>query len=213
MIVLIVDDHPFMRLGLRVAIRGLAPDATIVEAATGEQALLACEARAPHLIVADVVMPGSMGGIQLTRRLRAGGQSIPVLIVCGDVSSRIVREALAAGASGVLCKSVASDLLQPAIRAVLAGACYLCPESKAAYDNSHGAETGRDEASPDVLSSREREVLILIAEGETTTAIAATLVISPKTVESHRLNIMHRLRVDSVVALTRYAIKHNLCKV
>ena len=208
--VLLVDDHPLVRDGLRAVLRQVLPQARIAEAGSGPEALQKLATDRPHLVLLDVNLPG-MNGLDLAREIRAADPRIKLLMVAGEADPWTVREALAAGASGFVAKTCAATCLAEAVLAVLSGREFLCEDSQAALLRG-GQQPGlaHEMPGPSVLSRREREVLRYLAHGENTKTIAALLEISPKTVETHRQHIMRKLGTNSVAALARYAIRHGL---
>ena len=206
--VLLVDDHPMVRTGIRAALRHHLPHMRVEEAGSAAEALEKLAGFRPDLAVLDVNLPG-MNGLDLARQIRAQSRLVKVLMVAAEADPWTVSEALQAGASGFVAKTNSADLLPRAIVAVLAGEVFLCPDSRAAWQRAERREA-KDPPGPAVLSSREREVLRHLAAGESTKSSAALLQISPKTVETHRQNIMRKLGLQSIAALTRYAIRHGL---
>jgi len=210
--VLMVDDHPLVREGLRTAILAAFPAALIEEAGSAPEALASISIRRPDLVLLDVNLPGE-NGIDLARRIRAADQRVKILMVAGEADPWTVNEALQAGASGFVTKTHSADFLEHAMKAILQGQSVLCPESQAALQRAEQrAGTALEPPAPSVLSEREWEVLKCLAHGENTKTIAFSLQISPKTVETHRQHIMRKLGLDNVAALTRYAIRHGLTR-
>lgn len=208
--VLLVDDHPLVRMGIRAALQRHFPEAEVFEAGDGAEALALVDAHPATLALVDVHLPGT-SGVELVRQLRAAERTARVLMVAGEADPWTVNEALAAGATGFLNKSSSSDLLPQALRTVLEGGVFLCPASQQALQRvEHSALTPVASPGPSVLSPREREVLRYLAQGETTKSVAGLLGISPKTVETHRSHIMRKLRTNSIAVLVRYAIRHGL---
>jgi two-component system response regulator NreC len=210
---LLVDDHPIVRSGLRMLFLS-EPAMTIVgEAGSGEAAVEAVARLKPDVVIMDVAMPG-MNGIEATRRIKAAHPETAVLALTMYEDEQYFFEMLHAGASGYIPKRAAPDDLVSAIKVVAEGNVFLYSTLarfliKDIADRS--AEAPQGEASgEDVLTAREREVLTCIAEGLTTREIAETLVISTKTVERHRENIMAKLDMHNRVELVKYAIKKGL---
>jgi DNA-binding NarL/FixJ family response regulator len=208
--VLLVDDHSVVREGLRAVLRRLMPGASVAEAETAAQALAQATTSAPDLVLVDINLPG-MSGLELLRRFHAAQPLAKLLVVAGEADPWTVHQALQAGAAGYLLKTNASDHLPQALQAVRLGKRFLSPEAAVALARAE-EESGRETEPPGLaaLSSREQQVLKGLARGQTTRAIALDLQVSPKTVETHRSHIMSKLRLDSVAALTRYAIRHGL---
>lgn len=207
---LLVDDHPIIRSGLRMLFQA-EPSLTIVgEADSGAAGIAMVEQLHPDVVIMDVAMPG-MNGIEATRRIKAVSPETTVLALTMHEDEQYFFEMLNAGASGYIPKRAAPDDLVSAIKVVAKGNVFLYA-SLARFLIRDMAD--RAEAEPqtgeDVLTAREREVLTLIADGYTNREIADTLVISVKTVERHRENIMAKLDIHNRVELVRYAIKKGM---
>ena len=211
--VLLVDHHPLMRAGLRVALRAALPTAHIEEAVAAAEALAKIATHHPQLILLDVNLPG-VSGLDLAKQIRATDRQVKLLMVAAEADPWTVLEALAAGASGFMAKTRSAECLTQAVQTVLSEKEFLCEVSRAALHQAtqHG-KFGHEPPGPAVLSSREREVLRYLAHGENTKSIASLLEISPKTVETHRQHILAKLGINNVAALTRYAIRHGLITV
>lgn len=210
---LLVDDHPLVRMGIRTVLKRHFAHAQIGEAGSAPEALAHLETHQPHLALVDVNLPG-VNGLDLARRIQALARPCKLLMVAADTDAWTVREALDAGASGFVAKTNSGAVLPQAVRAVLGGAVFLCPESQQALQEAE-QRGGHDPEPPGpaILSTREREVLRYLAHGQNTKMIAHLLQISPKTVETHRQHITRKLRTNSVAALARYAIRHGLTHV
>lgn len=207
--ILLADDHPLVRAGLR-AVLAAEPDLEVVaEAADGRQALTAARQHRPEVVVMDITMPG-LNGIEATRQMVHDlGVRVVALSTHGD--RQFVAAMLQAGALGYLIKSVAAEDLVAAIRAVAAGRAYLGAQITGVVVSDYLQRLDQiDSADHEELTPREREVLQLIAEGHTTTAIAELLHLSPKTVESHRANVMKKLDLHTVAELTKWAVRRGL---
>ena len=204
--ILLADDHAVVRQGFKM-ILAAQPDMEIVgEAGNGREALDLAGQLQPDVIVMDVAMP-ELNGIEATRRIAALSPRSRVLALSMHKDSVYVREILRAGARGYLLKdSIASDLLA-AVRAIARGEGYLSPGVSDAVLNDYR----RQVTDPiDMLSSREREVLQMIAEGKTNKEIATVLNLSVYTVDAHRGRIMEKLNVHSVTDLVRFAVRCGL---
>jgi two-component system response regulator NreC len=213
--VMLVDDHDIVRTGLRMMLDA-EPDLEVVaEAKSGEEALGLIAGCRPDLIIMDVSMPG-MGGPAATRVLRERCPDIPILALTIHEDERYFFQMLDAGAAGYLPKRAAPTDLVDAIHTVHQGHVYLYPSLATALvgDYLQRAETESDERrSYDELTSRQRQVLTLIAEGVSNADIAESLAISVKTVARHRENIMARLNLHSRAELIKYAIRKGLTEV
>ncbi len=208
--ILLVDDHQIVRDGLRLLLQE-QPDFEIVgEANSSHAACQSAEKLKPDIIVTDVEMPG-LSGIDLARTVHAAHPHIKIIVLTAHAEAHFVNEALQAGVSGYILKVNAARELIDAIRSVLAGRVYLCPEVSTVvvreYHRQMNTPRGAGLQAP---SRREREVLARIADGPSTKEIAAVLNLSVKTIETHRLHIMAKLKVNSVAELTKHAIREGL---
>jgi DNA-binding NarL/FixJ family response regulator len=205
--VLLADDHHVVRHGLRLLIDA-EPDLTVVaEAGDGIEAVRAALRTEVDLAILDVSMP-RMTGINAAREILAARPDVRVLMLSMHDSTEYLFEALRAGASGYVLKSGADRDLVEACRAAMRGEPFLYPSAIRTLIRDH-----LERASPDggeVLTPRETEIVKLIAEAHSSKEIAELLVISPKTVERHRANILDKLGMSDRVELTRYAIKRGL---
>ena len=186
-------------------------DIDVVGEAGDGAALLEVVARTmPDVAVVDIAMPG-MNGIEATRRLLAGHPRLKVIALSAYSDRRFVLEMLNAGAKGYLIKASAGDELARAIRAIAQGQTYLCPEvAGAIVEVARGKKPSLAGNASANLGRREREVLALLADGKSSSEIAARLHIAVSTVEVHRRNIMRKLDLHNVAELTKYAIREGL---
>jgi len=204
--VLLADDHAMVRKGFRLILEG-QPDMEIAgEAGNGREAVELAEKLHPDVVVMDVAMP-ELNGIEATRRLASSSPHTRVLALSMHKDSVYVREILRAGARGYLLKdSIDTDLIS-AVRAVAKGDGYISPGVSDAVLSDYR----RHVTDPlDLLTSREREVLQMIAESKTNKEIAAALNLSIYTVEAHRGKIMEKLNLHSTGELVRFAVRHGL---
>ena len=205
--VLIADDHGLVRDGLRMVVDA-APDLEVVAvAADGVQAVERGLDLAVDLALLDVAMPRRTG-LQAARELTRRRPELRVLMLSMHNVFDYFLEAVKAGASGYVLKTVADRDLVAACRAALRGETFLYPDVVRSLLREHLARGGR--GSPGELTPREQEVVKLIAEAHTSEQIARELVISPRTVERHRENILSKLGMRDRVELTRYAIRQGL---
>jgi DNA-binding NarL/FixJ family response regulator len=204
--VVLADDHALVRDGLR-AVLAREPDLQLVgEAGDGREALRVAETARPDVAVLDLAMP-LLNGLDAARQLAAWDRGPQPILITMHADDRYVLEALRAGVRGyVLKKQAAADLVR-AIREVAAGRVYLSPGVGAAVAEAIRAGGPLPEER---LTSREREVLQLVAEGKTTKEIAAILSVSVKTADSHRTRLMQKLDIHDVAGLTRCAIRLGL---
>jgi len=208
--ILLADDHAVVRRGLRMVLDA-EPDLEVVaEVGDGAAAVEHALREEFHLAILDVTMP-RLTGIQAARQLTQRKPELRVLILSMHDNERYFFEALAAGASGYVLKSVADRDLVEACRATMRGEPFIYPGAVKALvrDYLERAKDG-ESAHPDPLSPRESEIVKLIAESNSTREIAELLVISEKTVERHRANILEKLGMRDRVELTRYAIRSGL---
>jgi DNA-binding NarL/FixJ family response regulator len=208
--VLLADDHKIVREGLRSILEKEPDIAVIAMGDNGRAALqLAGELR-PHVAVIDIAMP-EMNGIEAIRRISGANPGIRILALSMHSARRFVVEALAAGAKGYILKDCASEELVRAIRIVAGNETYLSPKITGIIVKDYVKRLPESQSSDhSLLSNREREVLQLIAEGQSTKEIAFDLGVSGKTVETHRQQIMRKLNLHNVADLTRYAIREGI---
>jgi DNA-binding NarL/FixJ family response regulator len=208
--ILLADDHAVVRRGLCLVLDA-EPDLEVVaEASDGAEAIHKALTSDVHLAILDVTMP-RMTGLQAARELARRKPELRVLILSMHDNERYFFEALRAGASGYVLKSVADRELVEACRATMRGEPFLYPGAVRALVREFLERARRgDQTSGDPLTPRESEIVKLVAEGYSSREIAETLVISEKTVERHRANVLEKLGLRDRVALTRYAIRWGL---
>jgi two-component system response regulator NreC len=209
--VVVVDDHTLMRQGL-VGLLDEDPDLVVVgQAGDASTALDTIEETRPDVVLMDVGLPG-VSGLELTVRVKRIVPDIRVLVLTMYEREDYLFEALQAGASGYVLKGADIQDLLTAVRTVARGETYVYQSltGKLVADYLSRIEDGADRKDYDGLSTREREVLALIAEGLTTSQIADRLYLSPHTVQTHRDHVMTKLDLHSRVALTKYAIRKGL---
>ncbi len=207
--ILLADDHALVRRGLRL-ILDAEPDLTVVaEAGDGAEAVeLACEG--VDLAILDIAMP-RMTGIQAAREISRRAPEVRLLMLSMYDNEQYLFESLKAGASGYVLKSVADRDLLEACRAAMRGEPFLYPAAVTALIRDYLRRDDQGESLPaSLLTTREEEILKLIAEGHSSKEIADLLVISVKTVERHRANILSKLGMRDRLELTRYAIRAGL---
>jgi DNA-binding NarL/FixJ family response regulator len=206
--ILIADDHPIVRSGL-TKVLDAQPDLQVVaEASDGAEAVEKALAEDVHLAILDVSMP-RLTGIQAAGELAKRKPELRVLMLSMYDSEQFLYESLRAGASGYVLKSEADTDIVDAVRRTMRGQSFLYPSAVATLVRDW-VERGRPGEQFDVLTPRELEVLKLIAEAHSSKEIAKELVISVKTVERHRQNILDKLGMSDRVELTRYAIRRGL---
>jgi len=203
--VLLADDHPVFRQGLRALLEREKFD-VVGEASDGLEAIAAAERLQPQVVVIDLAMP-ALNGIDAVREIvKRAPRAKPVLLTMHTEEYHVL-EALRAGAKACVSKTQAAEHLLQAIKDVCAGGVYLSPHVSGAVVQAYLAKT---ELPYDPLTPRERQVLQLIAEGKTTKEAAAVLEVSVKTAETHRTNLMEKLDIHSTAGLVRYAIRRGL---
>ena len=209
--VLLVDDHAIERQGVR-ALLDAQPDMTVVgEASDGLEALPLIGSTSPDVVVTETIMP-RMNGLELTGQVLRRYPQLKVLALTRNDRKDCVLRLVQAGATGYLLKTVTTDELLTAVRAVVGGAQVLQPIALEAvlHDYLQRVHDPAAHRPADDLTAREREVLKLIAEGNTNQDIAELLCLSRKTVETHRGNIMDKLNLHKVTDLVKYAIREGL---
>src|SRR6267378_1506800 len=205
--VLLVDDHTVVRQGLRALLAAEGDIEVISEAENGRQAVMLARKTPPDVVVMDVAMP-LLNGLEATRQILKSVPRAKVLVLTSYGDDDCVAQMMDAGASGYLIKQTAANDLLKAIREVRRGNAYFSPViARRLRDQCREAfTTGQSPRKATELTSREGEVLQLIAEGFSNKQIAAELSISIKTVEKHRQQVMNKLNIHDVAGLTRYAI-------
>jgi len=211
--ILLVDDHKILRDGIRSLVKGYPDMDVIGEAADGKTALRLVEELSPDVVIMDISMP-DLNGIDATRRIIADHPKIKVIALSMHHDKQFVSEIFKAGASGYLLKDCAFDELEYAIRIVLDGKTYINPQiASLVIESLVNQPQPTSQKAFSLLTDREREVLQLISEGQSTKEIAIKLNVSAKTVESHRRQVMGKLNIRNVAELTKYAIREGLTSV
>jgi DNA-binding NarL/FixJ family response regulator len=204
--VLVADDHMIVRTGIRHVLESETDLVVVGEAGSGAEAVsLAAELR-PDVVVLDISMP-DQSGLEVAARLRSGTAAPRILILSMHNNPEYVLESVRAGAHGYLLKDTAAAELRTAIRAVCRGESYFSPPVATRLTAAVRGEYGSAHAGLELLTAREREVLLGIARGRTNKEIAADLGISHRTVETHRESLMRKLQIRTVAELTRLAIE------
>jgi DNA-binding NarL/FixJ family response regulator len=207
---LIADDHTLVRAGLRRILEDEVDFAVVAEAADGAEALAATLATEVDVAILDISMP-KLTGLQAARRMLEHRPGLRILMLSMHDNEEFLFEALRVGASGYVLKSSAESDLVRACRTAVRGESFLYPKAVGALIRDYLGRVERGELhETDVLSSRETEIVKLIAEGHTSREIADILSISPNTVERHRHNVLEKLQLRDRVALTRYAVRRGL---
>lgn len=210
---LLVDDHAVVRSGLRMLLASEADVEIVGEAGSGSEAVSAAGSARPNVILMDIGLP-DMTGIEAARVIKSKFPNIFIVALTIHEDEEYFFKMLEAGASGYVPKRAAPEELLTAIRAASRGEVYLYPSLAKLLVKDYLSQEREQENKPmlDGLTDREQEVLSLLAEGATNDEIAKSLVISPKTVERHRENIMRKLNLHSRAELVRYAIRKGIIK-
>jgi DNA-binding NarL/FixJ family response regulator len=204
---LLVDDHTLTRSGLRLLLELVGDFEVLGEAQNGREAITLAANLRPDIVLMDLTMP-ELNGLEAMRHILRDCPGTKVLVVSAHLEENRVREALRAGATGYLVKSAATSELEIAIRAALKGNSYLSPEVSNILVRSLDGNPLAGTADP--LTSRQREILQMLAEGKSTKEIAFSLNLSIKTAEAHRCQIMNRLDIHDLAGLVRYALRAGL---
>ena len=207
---LLADDHPIMRQGLR-GVFANEPDLTLVgEAGTGLEAIRLAEKLQPHVLVLDLMIP-DLNGLEVTRQVHQRWPRIGIVMLSMQADESYVAQAFKHGARGYVLKDAPAACLLEGIRTVYAGGRYLSPPLSERALELYARAAASDSGDPvEALTTREREVLQLTAEGRTSHEIAERLHISPRTVENHRTNLMTKLGLNNQSEVIRFALRHGL---
>jgi DNA-binding NarL/FixJ family response regulator len=201
--IVLADDHDLVRSGLKLLLEMVDGVAVVGEARNGEELIAAVRRHAPDLVVTDIAMPG-MDGLAALAALRALDRPPRVLVVSMHDSPDFIRRALQLGAAGYVMKDSSPVEFEHALRSVMAGHPYL-----SAHVSRRLAQAG--ERSPEeLLTDRQREILVLLARGQSAKGVAFALGLSPKTVDVHRARIMERLGINDLPGLTLYCVRHGM---
>jgi len=205
--ILIVDDHPVFRQGIRQLLESSSDLQVVGEAGDGSAAIDQVQRHHPEVVLLDISLP-DQNGLDLTRRLLGIDPQLRIVILSMHEREGYIIEALDAGAYAYVLKGSPGESILAAIRSAQRAEHYLCPLIKpdiikGLLRERRSCALGR---SYDTLTEREQQVFRLLAEGHSTTGIARRLCVSPKTIEKHRVNILNKLGLDSLVELVKYAI-------
>jgi len=208
--IVLVDDHEIMREGM-CALLQKRPDMQVVgQAADGRIAVTLVEELRPDIVIMDIGMP-NLNGIDATQQMIANNPHLKVMALSTHSDGAIVARMIKAGATGYMLKESAFAELVNGLDAMMNGKTFLCSRiAKVVFSDYINMVTNPNWQGGDGLTSREREVLQLVAEGHTTKDIAKILLLSPKTVDSHREHIMEKLDIRTIAGLTKYAIREGL---
>jgi two-component system response regulator NreC len=209
--ILLADDHTILRAGLKMMLNA-QPDMEVVgEAQDGRQAIEETQKLRPDIVLMDITMP-DLNGIEATRQIKRLVSDVKILMLTMHEHDEYVFQALQAGASGYMLKEAADTELITALHVITSGQFYLSPTAQSVVvgDYLQKVRTGEERDSYSSLTEREREILKLVAEGFTNNQIAERLIISPKTVDTHRTHIMDKLNMHSRAELIKYAMRRGL---
>jgi DNA-binding NarL/FixJ family response regulator len=209
--VVIAEDHTIVREGLRALLLASSDFEIVAEAENGREVIQRATESVPNLILMDLSMPG-MNGIEAIREIRSNHPQIKILVLTVHTNEEYIHACIQNGANGYIVKDASRTELLTAIRNVLAGKTHFCSEAteKIVTWYLHGTRVATPVSPWEALTHRERQILKLIAEGNTNKRIGSFLDISTKTVEKHRANLMEKLNLHSTAALTAFAVKKGL---
>jgi DNA-binding NarL/FixJ family response regulator len=209
--VLLVEDHLLVRSGIRLLLERSRDMVIVGEADDGHQAVALTKSLTPDLAIVDVGLP-NLNGLQAVRQMREESPRTRVLMLSMHSEIEYVREALRAGASGYVLKSAASADLMAAVHAILIGQKYISEKLLESLKKTPAnVRSGSSPSELAILTAREREILQLVAEGNSGPEIARHLTISERTVETHRQNIMTKIGIHTIAGLTRFALRNGIC--
>ena len=207
--VLLADNHTLVRAGLRALLQNIEGIQVVAEAGDGREALHLIAVHQPDLVLMDIAMP-EMNGLEATAHVVKEFPQVRVIILSMHANEEYVLQALRTGAMGYVLKDAGLSELELAVRASVRGETYLSPAVSKHVVADYVRRVSSEPSSLEQLTSRQREILQLIAEGRTTKEIADLLYVSVKTVETHRLQLMKRLNIHDIAGLVRYAIRMGL---
>ena len=204
--IVLADDHALVRAGFRALLQSLDGIEVVAEAENGAQALELIERHLPDLVLMDIAMPG-LNGLEAAARAAKSAPEVKIIILSMHANEEYVLQSLKAGAKGYLLKDAGLAELQLALESVSSGQTFLSPAISKHLIDAYVERTSDGMEPFSILTSRQREILQLIAEGDTTREIAQKLGVSVKTVETHRTQLMQRLDIHDLAGLVRYAIR------
>src|SRR5579883_649674 len=210
--VLLVDDHPVVRKGIRTWLTGLENIEVVDEAVNGQEAIAKTRELSPDVVMMDVDMP-KLNGLEATKILRKDFPNIKVLILSGHTNKPMVLQIIQSGAHGYVLKDAPGGDIMRAIESVDNGQSFFSPNISQIVLNQYLAESGATQPEgPGKLTNRERQVLAMIAEGHSNKEMASKLGVGVRTIETHRERMMAKLDIHSVAGLTKFAIANGIVK-
>jgi len=208
--VVLADDHPIVRAGIRSELERIPGVVIVAEANDGRSAISIVETHQPDVVFMDISMPG-LNGLEAASRINKAFPSVKIVILSRHENEEYFWQALRSGACGYLLKKAAVEELSSAVTRVMEGEIFLSKEISNRMLKRLPLQQARYQKTPlEQLTERQREILQLIAEGQTTKAIALVLKVSPKTVEYHRAQLMERLKIHDIPGLVRFALRAGL---
>jgi DNA-binding NarL/FixJ family response regulator len=210
--ILIADDHDLMRRGLKSLLESHPGWTICAEAQTGREAVEKAKQLRPEIAVLDITMP-ELNGIEAARKIQKASPNTEILILSVHYSDQLVRDVVGAGVRGYIVKSDSDRDLVAAVEALAKHRPFFTPlATEAMLTGLNSASSGLEKPEPteDRLTSREREILQLLSEGKSSKEVASVLDLSVKTAETHRSNIMRKLKIHNVTELVRYAVRNRI---
>jgi DNA-binding NarL/FixJ family response regulator len=210
--ILIADDHDLMRRGVKALLQSHPGWEICGEAHTGREAVTKAEELKPDIVILDISMP-DLNGVEAARRIRKASATTEVLILSVHYSDQLIREILEAGVRGYIVKSDSDRDLIIAVETLANHKPFFTPRATEVILSNFSERGIRSETTESVrerLTSREREIVQLLAEGKSSKEVASSLCISVKTAETHRANIMRKLQLHTVTELVRYAVRNQI---
>jgi len=204
--VLLADDHGVIRDGLRSLLEAESDLRVVGTARNGQEAVREAKRLSPHVVVMDISMP-VLGGIEAAKAIHEAKRDVGILVLSVQDASTVVHRALEAGARGYLSKECTGQELIKAIRALAAGKRYF---GKGIAEKVFDRLGSPARQGIDSLNAREREIVRLVAEGQSNAEVAGLLKLSPRTVETYRIRIMRKLELDNFAALVKFAVRHGI---
>jgi two-component system nitrate/nitrite response regulator NarL len=208
---LLADDHPVVRRGMRSCLEGIKHVEVVAEAVDGKEALAKVKELSPDIVLMDIDMP-IMNGLEATKLIQEEYPDTRVLILSVHTNKEYVLQIIRSGAQGYVLKDASPDVLVRAIESVDGGEPFFSPDISQIVLNQYLEEAGADSADNVKLTTRERQVLAMIAGGRSNKEMANELNVGVRTIETHRERVMNKLNIHSVAGLTKYAISNGIVK-